>query len=221
MTSFTGGWRAGCAAAAVVATVMVVVRPAVAMAPTVVDTAAAFVVPAVEAAPGVAAMPVCAVDRGALPPDTVTGGADYYAIPLVTTRNLPGTGYAEGTVAVAHAPSPFTVTLGEGGSYRQALTITLRRMKAPRSGVLVAWVATRELDVVERLGALGPDFTASGEVAWNRFIVVVSHEAEDDPEQERWAGPIALRGMSRSGMMHTMAGHGPFQQENCAAYGYD
>jgi hypothetical protein len=183
--------------------------------------AAAFVAPAVEAAPGVAAMPVCFVDRGALPPDTDAGGADYYAIPLVTTRNLPGTGYAEGTVAVAHAPSPFTVTLGEDGSYRQALTVTLRRTKAPRSGVLVAWVATRELDEVERLGALGPDFTARGEVAWNRFIVVISHEATDDPAQERWSGPIALRGMSRSGMMHTMAGHGPFQQENCAAYGYD
>lgn len=199
MTSFTGGWRAGCAAAVL---------------------ALMAAVPAVE--------PASAIESEAmecratpLPPDTVTGGADYYAIPLVTTRNLPGTGYAEGTVAVAHAPSPFTVTLGEGGSYRQALTITLRRMKAPRSGVLVAWIATRELDVVERLGALGPDFTARGEVAWNRFIVVVSHEAEDDPEQERWAGPIALRGMSRSGMMHTMAGHGPFQQENCAAYGYD
>jgi hypothetical protein len=30
-----------------------------------------------------------------------------------------------------------------------------------------------------------------------------------------------MRGMSRSGMMHTMAGHGPFQQENCARYGYN
>jgi len=26
--------------------------------------------------------------------------------------------------------------------------------------------------------------------------------------------------VSRSGLMHTMAGHGAFQQENCAAYGY-
>lgn len=147
-------------------------------------------------------------------------GPDYYGIPLITTKNLPGTGYAEGTAEVAHAPSPFTVALGDDGSYRQAVTVTLRRVKAPRTGVLVAWVATRELDRVVRLGALGADFTARGEVDWNKFIVVVSHEAEDDPEQERWAGPIALRGMSRSGLMHTMAGHGAFQQENCAAYGY-
>ena len=36
-----------------------------------------------------------------------------------------------------------------------------------------------------------------------------------------WTGPIVIRGMSRSGMMHTMAGHGPFEEENCAAYGYE
>lgn len=148
-------------------------------------------------------------------------GPDYYAIPLITTKNLPGTGYAEGTAEVAHAPSPFSVTLAEDGSYRQSLTITLRRMKAPATGVLVAWVSTPELDRVVRLGTLGPDFTARGEVDWNKFIVVISHEAADDAGQERWQGPIALRGMSRSGLMHTMAGHGAFQQENCAAYGYE
>lgn len=148
-------------------------------------------------------------------------GPDYYAIPLITTKNLPGTGYAEGTAEVAHAPSPFSVTLAEDGSYRQAVTVTLRRMQAPRTGVLVAWVATTELDEVTRLGTLGPDLTATGVVDWNKFIVVISHEVEDDPEQARWAGSIALRGMSRSGMMHTMAGHGAFQQENCAAYGYE
>jgi hypothetical protein len=148
-------------------------------------------------------------------------GPDYYAIPLITTKNLPGTGYAEGTAEVAHAPSPFSVTLAEDGSYRHTVTVTLRRMQAPHTGVLVAWVTTRELDRTQRLGALGPDLTARGEIDWNKFIVVISHEATDDPDQERWAGPIALRGMSRSGMMHTMAGHGAFQQENCAAYGYE
>lgn len=162
-----------------------------------------------------------AAGAGEAPPLACSAGPDYYAIPLITTKNLPGTGYAEGTAEVAHAPSPFSVTLADDGSYRQSLTITLRRMKAPANGVLVAWVSTPELDEVKRLGALGPDFTARGEVDWNKFIVVVSHEATDDPAQARWQGPIALRGMSRSGMMHTMAGHGAFQQENCAAYGYE
>ena len=43
---------------------------------------------------------------------------------------------------------------------------------------------------------------------------------DDDPGAERWSGPIVFRGMSRSGMMHTMVGHGALQKENCAAYGY-
>ncbi len=49
---------------------------------------------------------------------------------------------------------------------------------------------------------------------------MITLEAVDDPAAETWSGPVALRGMSRSGMMHTMVGHGAFQQENCAAYGY-
>jgi hypothetical protein len=29
-----------------------------------------------------------------------------------------------------------------------------------------------------------------------------------------------MRGMSRSGRMHTLAGHGPFEAEPCAKYGF-
>ncbi len=164
-----------------------------------------------------------------LAPSGLPGGAsalevctpgDYYAFDLITTKNLPGSGYARGTVEVTFESSPFAVSLRPDGSYAYDLSVTVERMKAPRTGVLVAWVATRELDQVVRMGVLDENFRASGSVDWNKYIVVVSHEAEDDPEQERWAGTIALRGMSRSGMMHTMAGHGAFQQENCAAYGY-
>ena len=50
--------------------------------------------------------------------------------------------------------------------------------------------------------------------------MVVTLESSDDPDQTMWTGPIVFRGASRSGMMHTMVGHGPLQQENCAAYGY-
>ena len=58
-------------------------------------------------------------------------------------------------------------------------------------------------------------------VDWNQFLVVVSLEPSADQIGARWSGPIVMRGLSRSGFMHTMAGHGPFEEENCAAYGYD
>ena len=93
-------------------------------------------------------------------------------------------------------------------------------MRVPRQGRLVAWVTTPDIDQIERIGALDENLRATGSVSWNKFIVVVSLEAANDVDQGRWAGPIAFRGMSRSGMMHTMVGHGALQEENCAAYGY-
>ena len=93
-------------------------------------------------------------------------------------------------------------------------------MKLPTAGRLVAWVTTRELDQIERLGPLDEKLRASGKVGWNKFLVVITLEADNNPEQSMWAGPIVFRGVSRSGMMHTMVGHGALQQENRAAYGY-
>lgn len=148
-------------------------------------------------------------------------GPAYYAFELYTTRNIPGTGLARGTVQVAVAgSSPFAVQLGADGSYVYDLHLSIDRMKAPRDGRLVAWVTTPEIDHVRRIGTLDERLRASGRVDWNKFIVVVTLESGDDPPAERWAGPVVFRGMSRSGMMHTMVGHGALQQENCAAYGY-
>ena len=148
-------------------------------------------------------------------------GPAYYAIELVTTRNIPGTGLATATAEVSlPIASPFSVAVAADGSYEYDLRVTLARMNVPRQGHLVAWVTTREIDRVERMGALDDDLRASGSVSWNKFLVVVTLESEDDPSRTMWTGPIVFRGVSRSGMMHTMVGHGPLQQENCAAYGY-
>ena len=148
-------------------------------------------------------------------------GPGYYAFELVTTRNLPGTGLAKGIVEVSFSPaSPFAVSLAADGSYAYELSVALDRTRTPAHGTLVAWVTTPDLASVERLGPLDEDQRVSGRVTWNKFLVVITLESSDDPKAERWRGPVAFRGMSRSGMMHTMVGHGAFQQENCAAYGY-
>ena len=148
-------------------------------------------------------------------------GPEYYAFELFTTRNVPGSGLAKGHAEVAvSGSSPFSVALAPDGSYVYDIQVSLERMKAPRQGHLVAWVTTPDLDAVQRLGTLDQNFRTAGTVTWNKFLVVVTWEAEDDPEADAWSGPVAFRGMSRSGMMHTMVGHGALQQENCAAYGY-
>ena len=158
---------------------------------------------------------------GSTAPVCTVAGPEYYAFELFTTKNIPGTGLATGRVeTAAPASTPFSVSLGPDGSYAYDLRIALDRMRAPRSGRFVAWVTTTEIDHVRRLGALDENLRASGSVDWNKFIVVITLEPDDDPTATMWTGPIAFRGMSRSGMMHTMVGHGALQQENCAAYGY-
>jgi hypothetical protein len=144
----------------------------------------------------------------------------YYAIPLVTTKNIPATGYTTGTGDVTYAASPFGVSIAPDGSYLYDVTMSFRKLPEPRQGTYVGWATTTEVDQIIRLGTPGADGRIRGQVRWNKFLLVLTLEAEDDPDAETWSGPIVLRGMSRSGKMHTMAGHGPLEDEKCATYGY-
>ena len=164
--------------------------------------------------------------RVAGPPTEVAGlpvacGPDYYQFPMVSTRRVPGTGNATGVGEIVFARSPFGISLTEDGSYLYDFTVRFERLRPPRAGTYVVWTTTPELDQVTLAGEMTDPASFSGKVAWNKFLVVVTLEPEFDPGATTWTGPIVTRGMSRSGMMHTMAGHGPFEQENCAAYGYE
>lgn len=145
---------------------------------------------------------------------------EYYQIDLVSTKRVPGTAWSRGTGDVTFAASPFSVSLGVDGSYRYDVALAFQRLPDPVDGVYAVWFTTTQLDEVIPLGAMTPEREMKGTVDWNQFIVVVSLEPSEAEIGDRWTGPIVMRGISRSSMMHTMAGHGPFQQENCATYGY-
>jgi len=148
-------------------------------------------------------------------------GVPYYGIELVPTGRVPGTREAGGIAAVRFADSPFGVALSADGSYRQVVTFRPEGLRAPGSGGYVAWVTTQDLSIVRRLGRLEPDGNLTASVDWNKFLVVVTLESNpDDDSATAWSGPIVLRGASRSGRMHTLAGHGAFQAEPCIKYGY-
>ena len=148
-------------------------------------------------------------------------GPDYYQFPMVSTRRVPGTGNTTGVGEVRFAKSPFGIALAGDGSYLYDFTVRFERLGPARGGTYVVWATTPELDEITLAGEMTDPAGFSGKVAWNKFLVVVTLEPAFDPEATMWTGPIVIRGMSRSGMMHTMAGHGPFEQENCAAYGYE
>lgn len=152
-----------------------------------------------------------------------TSGDDpppYYAIDLVTTKRIPGARLAKGKADVVFARSPYGLALSADGSYLYELRISIDNLAPARDGAYVAWVTTPQLDQRVRLGALDADHKVSGAVGWNKFLVVVTLEEDEAEGAESWTGPVVVRGMSRSGLMHTQAGHGPFEVEPCAVYGY-
>ena len=149
-----------------------------------------------------------------------TPNLPYYAIDMVKTGRVPGTGRSRGIGEASFARSPFGVSISPDGAYIYNLTIAFERLKAPKQGHYTVWVTTAAVDQVKRLGVLDDDGSARGRVAWNKYLVVLTLEPKDNPEATMWSGPIVSRGMSRSGMMHTMAGHGPYEGEPCAKFGF-
>jgi len=146
--------------------------------------------------------------------DPVCRGPDPYEIVLVPTANANG---ATGRAMLRFAESPFGVTVSPEGHHLYDIRLETKGLRAG-GRALVVWAATPELDRVSRLGTLDENGVLQGTVAFNKFLVFVT--AEESAEVERWAGPILLRGISASGRMHTMAGHGPFQGEPCSKWGF-
>ena len=144
----------------------------------------------------------------------------YYAIDLVTTKRVPRTRRATGVGNLTYAASPFGVAISRSGTYVYVLDIAIEGMSPARSGVYVAWVTTPSLDQIRRVGVLDEHMHIRTRVDWNQFLVVITLEPSADELGDTWSGPIVMRGVSRSGLMHTMAGHGPFQAEPCAVFGY-
>jgi hypothetical protein len=149
-----------------------------------------------------------------------SGPPVYYAIDLISTKKIRGARRASGIGNVMYAPSPFGVSVSSTGHYVYDLDIQLEKIDAGLDGQLVAWVTTTDLKEIRLLGPLNETFQTQGRVDFNKFLVVITLEPSGESIGEMWTGPVVLRGMSRSGLMHTKAGHGPFQVENCASYGY-
>lgn len=132
---------------------------------------------------------------------------------LSGTQSAPG---SRGSMTLTQPGSPFEITVDEGGFQTFDIEIQVEQMRKRRGAVYVAWAAKPELDEWVQLGTLGEDNRLAGRVAWNQFLIFVSEEASADVE--RWQGPIMLTGLSPSGRLHTMAGHGPFEAMNCQLY---
>ena len=132
---------------------------------------------------------------------------------LSGTQSAPG---SRGSMVLTQPGSPFEITVDADGFQTFDIEIQVDQLRRRNGAVYVVWAAKPELDEYVQLGTLPEDNRLVGQVAWNQFLVFVSEEASADVE--RWQGPIVLTGMSPSGRLHTMAGHGPFEAMNCQLY---
>jgi len=142
---------------------------------------------------------------------------EYYAIELVPTRRVPTAMTASGTAHLTFVESPFGIAVSPEGHYRYDVELAVENLQPVPDHEYVAWLATPDLKQTVRLGPITE--SVQGQTEWNKFLVFVTLEAAAT-ELSRWQGPVVMRGLSRSGLMHTMAGHGPYEQEPCAVYGY-
>ena len=155
----------------------------------------------------------------AAPPAIPDLSSSYYGIDMVPTKRVPGTGAGVGIGVVTFARSPYGVSVTPDGTYRVDVQLALDRIKKPKRGVLTAWATKDDLTEVKRLGVLDESFRAERRSRWNKFLLVVTLEPSAEPS-DTFTGPVVMRGMSRSGLMHTLAGHGPYEKEPCAKYGF-
>ncbi len=127
------------------------------------------------------------------------GSTDLYCIELVPA---PGFG-ASGSVELGWAGGPFTVGVARDGTHRWAPRFFLASLpdsllRGKRAG-FVAWVAPPSFAPTLRLGTVRAGTMDVGTIAFDRFVVLVTAEADTTVREPR--GHLVLRGESASNRM--------------------
>ena len=126
--------------------------------------------------------------------------SDLYCIDLLSTQRG---GDATGVVELSRPWSPFGVTVTAEGRHRHALTAWIAGLPDPATlgpyTTYVAWATPLVLDPVLRLGEVGNGLNELGEVAFNKYMVLITAEASADVTER--TGPLVLRGRSPSSRM--------------------
>jgi hypothetical protein len=133
------------------------------------------------------------------------------SIPLQPTSDGQG---ASGLAVLRLASSPFSMPLTPDGHLRYQVHITVKGLPPdPRvfggATTYMAWATVPNLSLARALGPIGADGATTGEVEWNKFIVLVTAERSASGKTStssaaaptHWSGPILLKGSSPSTWM--------------------
>jgi suppressor of ftsI len=126
---------------------------------------------------------------------------DLYCIELIPTPSLMSR--ATGVAQLAPPPGPFGAAVTVDGHHRFRTTFFIDGLPAPATlgpyTTYIAWAAPPSLGTFTKLGVVRNGRVVTGEVALNKFYMMVSAEAADTVSERR--GPLVLRGLSASTRM--------------------
>jgi suppressor of ftsI len=158
----------------------------------------------------------CSSDPASFSP----GGApstDLYCIELIPRPDLLAA--ATGVVQLAPPPSPFGTAVTRDGHHRFRTTLFLDGLPDPRElgafTTYIAWATPPNFAPLTKLGVVQNGRVESGEIALNKFYLLITAEAADTVSDRR--GPIVLRGLSPSTRMrdpHFIAASGRAADED-------
>lgn len=136
--------------------------------------------------------------------------AGPYDIPLFATPKVPA---ATGSARLVYAASPFGVAVREDGRAEYDIQITAGGLPAASSlgsfRAYVAWATTPDLTTWVRLGTIRNGTSTVGHVDLNKFLLVITAEADSAPA--RHTGPTVLHGTSPSGWLQSFLNHPMFR----------
>src|SRR5215470_186491 len=100
-----------------------------------------------------------------------------YKIPLDATTTGRG---ASGSATLSRPASPFSMPVSRDGHIIYDVAVAIQGLPSPDTfdgaTSYVAWATVPDLSQAVSLGKLAPDGTTHGQVAWNKFIVLVTAE---------------------------------------------
>ncbi|HET9440394.1 MAG TPA: multicopper oxidase family protein [Longimicrobiales bacterium] len=145
--------------------------------------------------------------------------ADLYTLELVPAPELQRfTGFAE----LRPALSPFTAPVTRAGVHRYDVFLHIDSLPQPRTlgefNTYVVWAAPPSLRPFVRLGTIDQLYARAlriGEVAFNRFTIFISAEA--DARVQEPTGPFIMRGLSpsmRLGAAHVVQARAPAHEHD-------
>ena len=120
---------------------------------------------------------------------------------------------ARGSARLLFADSPFGVAATADGRLRFDIRVTASGLPAPTARgayhAYVAWEVSPDLSIWRRLGAISNGVSTVGVADRNKFLFVITAEADTIPAVH--TGPTVLHGTSPSGWLQQFLSHPLFR----------